>query len=46
MWATGRESRSDIIDRYRPEDKAEERHDPAFWAELRERIEAAARSAS
>ena len=28
------------------EDMAEERHDPAFWAERREEIEAAARSAS
>jgi len=108
MWATERESRSDIIDRYRrvwkhsdatvdaltldatgrvawwqdaevplfnilvhllaetsrhaghadilrealdgavgtdAEDMSEERHDPAFWAERREEIEAAARSA-
>jgi hypothetical protein len=28
------------------EDMAEERHDPAFWAERRKEIEAAARSAS
>ena len=27
-------------------DAAEERHDPAFWAERREEIDAAARSAS